>query len=122
MALRESTLALAALGASSCAMLANLPGGQLASNLTPPTVTFVSATLAEAPSQAQLAAYYCPEVVSVPLGGAAFLCQGFFGPRPSPADMTVGFDLSFRISNPNTVPIPLASVLAAVTVFPATSS
>jgi hypothetical protein len=36
--------------------------------------------------------------------------------------MTVGFDLSFRISNPNGIPIPLASVLAAVTVFPASGN
>src|SRR3954452_15903004 len=111
MVLGKAIAILAVSDSSSCALLANLPGAQPASNLTPPTVTFVSATLAQAPSQGQLAAYYCPEVVSVPLGGAAFLCQGFFGPRPNPADMTVGFDLSFRISNPNTVPIPLASVL-----------
>ena len=96
MTVRSATLILAAAAASSCSMLANLPGSPLTNSLAPPTVTFVGATLAQAPSQGQLAAYFCPEVVNVPLGGAALLCQGFFGPRPSPSDMTVGFDLSFR--------------------------
>jgi hypothetical protein len=93
-------------------------GPAAAPSLTPPTVTFAGATLARAPSQRQLAAYYCPEVVSVPFGGAGMLCSGFFGGRPSPAEMTVAFDLRFRIANPNNIPVPMASVLTAVTVFP----
>jgi hypothetical protein len=84
-----------------------------------PTVTFGGATLVRAPSQQQLAAFYCPEVADVPFGGAPILCQGFFGRRPAAADMTVAFDLRFKVSNPNRIPVPLASVLAAVTVFPA---
>jgi hypothetical protein len=110
-------------GVGSCAMLAaNLPA---AGGLTPPAVTFQGATLVQAPAQAQLAAYYCPEVVPAPFGlagGAAMLCRGFFGARPSPAEMTVAFDLKFKISNPNQVPVPLADVLAAVTVFPAATN
>jgi hypothetical protein len=105
---------------SSCALMGPFPAGPgLGGGLTPPRVTFQGATLAQAPGQPQLAAYYCPEVVSVPFGGAALLCQGFFGPRPSPATMAVAFDVRFRVENPNGVPIPLASVLTAVTVFPA---
>jgi hypothetical protein len=107
---------------SSCALLANLPAGGGVGGLTPPTIQFQGATLVQSPSQQRLAAYYCPQVVSVPFGGAGLLCQGFFGPRPTPIEMEVAFDLRFQIDNPNNVPIPLSSVLAAVTVFPAASN
>ena len=109
------------LALSSCAMLENLqlPQGAAAAALTPPQIAFSGATLVQAPSQRQLAAYYCPEVVSAPFGSGAVLCQGFFGRRPTPLEMNVAFDLRFHISNPNHVPVPLASVLTAVTVFPA---
>ncbi|HJX65347.1 MAG TPA: hypothetical protein VJ860_15500 [Polyangia bacterium] len=107
---------------ASCAVLEQLAGGLGQSNLAPPTITFQGATLARAPSQSQLAAYYCPDVVSAPFGATAQLCQTLFGPRPGPAAMTVAFDLRFRVANPNHVPIPLASVLTAVTVFPARAS
>jgi hypothetical protein len=86
--------------------------------LSPPSVTYMGATLAHAPNQRLMAAYYCPDVVSVPLGGAGLLCQGFFGRRPQPAEMSVSFDLLFRVANPNKVPIPLASVLTAATLYP----
>lgn len=111
-----------ALSTSSCALLANLPG---AGGITPPAVTFEGATLAQAPEQRRLEAYYCPEVVPAPLGipgGAALLCRGFFGAKPAPAEMAVAFDLRFKVSNPNKLPIPLADILAAVTVFPAGSN
>lgn len=111
-----------AAASSSCAMLANLPAGGGVGGITPPTIQFQGATLVQSPSQQRLAAYYCPQVVSVPFGGAGLLCQGFFGPRPTPAEMEVGFDLAFQIDNPNNVPIPLSSVLAAVTVFPANTN
>jgi len=117
-------LAVAA-SAPSCAQLMadlnNLPAAGVG-GLTPPRVSFTGATLARSPSQQQLAAYYCPEVVQVPFGGASMLCGGFFGGRPSVADMTVSFDLRFAIDNPNNIPIPLASVLTAATVFPAATN
>lgn len=103
----------------SCALLANLPG---VGGITPPTVTFQGAALAQAPTQKRLEAYYCPEVVPPPLGipgGANVLCRGLFGARPAPQEMQVAFDLRFRVSNPNKIPVPLADILAAVTVFPA---
>jgi hypothetical protein len=113
-----------AAGSSSCALLNTIPGGPMSGpgGLAPPAITFQGATLVQAPAQASLAAYYCPDVVSVPFGGASLVCQGFFGPRPAPAAMAVAFDLRFRVENPNGVPIPLASVLTAVTVFPAGSN
>ena len=32
--------------------------------------------------------------------------------------MAIGFDLSFRVGNPNRLPLPLSEVLTALTVFP----
>ena len=105
-------------GVTGCAALNNLAPGAGGVSVTPPTVTFISATLAQAPGQRDLAGYYCPDVVSIPFGGAGPLCQGFFGPRPAPAQMVVAFDLRFSVQNPNRVPLPMANVLTAVTVFP----
>jgi hypothetical protein len=107
---------------TSCAMLANLQGEVGGLNLRRPTIAYQGATLVRAPSQKLLAAYYCPEVISVPLGGAGLLCQQFFGPRPAPSSMSVVFDLHFRVSNPNQIPVPLASVLTGATLFPASAS
>ncbi|HET6282966.1 MAG TPA: hypothetical protein VFH73_18540 [Polyangia bacterium] len=98
--------------------LLNQPGGM---NFLPPVVEFRGAVLAGAPSQAQLAAHFCPQVVPDPFGvsgGAAVLCRGFFGRAPTPAEMTVAFDLQFKVRNPNQVPVPLAEILTGVTVFP----
>jgi hypothetical protein len=106
--------------APSCALLSNL-NVPAAGSITPPAVQFQGATLAQAPTQRALEAYYCPEVVPDPLGiagGATVLCRGLFGSKPPPAAMVVAFDLRFKVSNPNHIPIPLADVLAAVTVFP----
>jgi hypothetical protein len=108
---------------ASCAQLGlpglNQPG---APAITPPSVTFAGATLARAPSTRLLAAYYCPQLVSAPLGAGAFICQQAFGPPPPPAAMMVSFDLRFHIANPNQVPLPVASALVATTLFPAATS
>lgn len=113
-----------ALSSASCDLLnnLNLPAGVGAVKLKPPSITFQSATLVRAPSQMQLASYYCPELVSMPLGAAGPLCQGFFGRRPAPADLAAVFDLHFRVSNPNQIPVPLATVLAAATLYPQASN
>jgi hypothetical protein len=91
-----------------------------AAAVTPPSVTFAGATLARAPSTHDLAAYYCPLVVSAPLGSAGFLCQQVLGPPPPASAMLVSFDLRFHVSNPNQIPLPLASALVGATLFPAT--
>jgi hypothetical protein len=119
---RRLALALISLSTSSCALLANLPAG---GGIAPPSVGFQGATLARSPTQRQLEAYYCPDVVPSPMGvpgGASVLCRGLFGARPAPVDLAVAFDLRFKLSNPNQVPVPLADVLAAITVFPAGSN
>jgi hypothetical protein len=90
----------------------------LGPGIKPPQITFTGATLVSTPSRQQLAATYCPDLVQVPLGGAALLCQGLFGARPLAESMAIAFDARFRIANPNEIPLPLASLLAAVTVYP----
>jgi hypothetical protein len=122
MKIKPSLLPFLALGvftSTSCAQLTQLEKQFLeGGKVTPPSITYLGATLAQAPNQRQMAAYYCPEVISVPLGGAGVVCEGFFGRRPHPAEMNVTFDLLFRVGNPNKVPIPLASVLTAATLYP----
>jgi hypothetical protein len=102
--------------------LPNFPGGNAAAALKPPGITYQGASLVQSPSHKVLAAYYCPEVANLPLGSSGAVCRGFFGPRPAPEQLTFAFDLRFRISNPNKVPVPLASILTAATVFPAATS
>ncbi len=115
-------LAVLAAAGSSCAQLGLPVPGALPGNIQPPALTFQGVTLARAPAAMQLAAHYCPDVVSAPLGSAAMICQGLFGGRPDPGTMAVDFDVHFKVANPNQIPLPLSSLLAAVTVFPAASN
>jgi hypothetical protein len=105
-----------------CAALGLPPPESAGLGVQPPVLTFERVDLARAPSATQLAAHYCPDLVSAPLGGGALLCQGLFGTRPDPATMAVDFDVSFKVTNPNQVPLPLSSLLTAVTVFPAANN
>jgi hypothetical protein len=103
---------------SSCAGLDQL----LASGLVrPPKVEFLGASLVKSPSQSDLSAFYCPRVVQERTGlGIAgnLLCNRLFGRPPDPSTMEIGFDLTFRVANPNQLPLPLSEVLTALTVFP----
>jgi hypothetical protein len=120
------SLALSVLGLSGCAALANLnlplDGVAAAVKLIPPSIAYEGAELVQSPSRGQLASYYCPEVISLPFNGAPLACRGFFGVRPTPPEMAIAFDLRFKVSNPNQIPLPLASVLTAVTVFPSATN
>jgi len=128
--LREGRLgvmaAVLALVPPGCVALNNLAmAGAGGARLTPPSIVYQGATLVQSPAQAKLAAYYCPDVVPAPFGfsgGSALLCQGFFGRRPTPTEMEVAFDLSFKVRNPNNLPLPLGDVLTAVTTFPAATN
>jgi len=114
-----SLVVVSSLAVAACAQLGLPEPSRLAGGIQPPTLTFEQATLVRAPAGAQLAAYFCPDVAAVPFGGAAMLCQGLFGARPDPANLDVSFDVHFRVANRNQMPLPLSSLLAAVTVFPA---
>lgn len=109
----------ALLACSGCAELQSAldQTGQLA----PPQVTLDEVELVSTPSQQMLRAYACPRVLEDRAGlgaGAALVCRQFFGPPPAPEAMKIGFDLHFDVANPNRVPLPLASLLTAVRVFP----
>jgi hypothetical protein len=111
----------AALPLSGCALLDQ---ALTSTGITPPTVTLQSVTLAESPSQAALAAYYCPRVVAEATGvsfGVDLACQGFFGPSPPESSLLFGFDVHFNVANGNRVPLPLSEILTAVNVFPETN-
>jgi len=108
-----------------CGALANLQLDNAAAgalHLVPPAIAYQGADLVQSPAQRQLAAYYCPDVVSLPFNAGPVACRGFFGPRPTPPEMAVAFAVRFKVSNPNQIPIPLASVLTAATVFPAATN
>jgi len=61
-------------------MLAELPGleggGNPVAALKPPGITYLGADLVQAPSEHVLAAYYCPEVATLPFGSSAAVCKG----------------------------------------------
>jgi hypothetical protein len=120
--LASLAVGIAVLALAGCAVLGLPPPEGAGLGVQPPILTFERVDLARAPSATQLAAYYCPDLVSAPLGGGTLLCQGLFGARPDPATMAVDFDVSIKVTNPNQVPLPLSSLLTAVTVFPAASN
>ena len=89
--------------------------------LSPPEVSFLGADLVQAPSQLDMSAFYCPQVLRERAGlgpTADFVCSRFFGKAPDQSKMQVGFDLRFDVKNPNKIPLPLAEILTALTVFP----
>ena len=115
---RSLLVSTALLIAPGCAGLEQL----LASGLIrPPEVKFLGADLVKSPSRTDLSAFYCPRVLQekLPLGAAAtLLCNQLFGRPPEASTMEIGFDLIFRVANPNQIPLPLSEVLSALTVFP----
>jgi hypothetical protein len=89
--------------------------------LKAPSVTLKQVSLAETPSQKRFAAYFCPRVLKerMNLGMAAdLICSRSFGPPAPTEQMKVSFDVQLSVQNPNQIPIPLASALTSVDVFP----
>jgi hypothetical protein len=119
---RPLALAAALVVTSGCAGLDQL----LASGLIkPPDVSFLGASLVKSPTQSELSAFYCPRVLEQRVGigiAGSLLCNRLFGRPPDASAMELGFDLTFRVANPNRLPIPLSEVLTALTVFPQRSN
>ncbi len=117
-------LALALLSQGGCAQLEQLLVDGLDPAIQPPqmpTLQYEGATLVQAPGERDLAAWYCPRVLTSQLGlagASALLCRQLFGPTPATEQLQVAFELGFRVHNPNRFPIPMAELLTAVTVFP----
>lgn len=92
--------------------------------ISPPKVTFLGANLVQAPSQLDMSAYYCPRLLrETGLGFTAdFVCSKAFGKAPEASNMQLGFDLHFKVANPNRVALPLAEILTALSIFPGASN
>lgn len=122
--MRPLSIALVAAVAVSLSCAA-LDGILRTGSLQPPEVSFREAVLVSAPSQRDLAAYYCPRVAQTHLGlggASSFLCSQMFGRAPAANAMQVGFDLRFAVKNPNQVPLPVSEILTVVTAFPQASN
>ena len=99
-----------ALGCASLG-LGNVPK---ALQIQPPKVSIAGVRLAEAPSNKELASYYCAERLSPLICGA-------FGPVPAASDLHFAFDVDLDFQNPNPVPLPIVQSLFAFTAFPEAS-
>ncbi len=81
----------------------------------PPAVQVGALELRHGPSIEQLAAYYCPKVISDPI--VSIGCAVALGAPPARSQLVFEFGLTLNIHNPNDVPVPTADVLVALTLF-----
>jgi len=87
-----------------------------------PEVTFNGAELVQSPIASQLQAHYCPQLLkdqgSFLSAASGLICQQAFGAPPTESELAFAFDLRFSVANPNKLPLPVASLLTAIRVFP----
>lgn len=74
-----------------------------------PEVRVAASRLVEAPTNRELAGWFCAE------NAPPLLCRVF---GPVPADLRFVFDVELEIENRNAIPLPVASALFAFTAFP----
>ena len=82
----------------------------------PPTANLETVELTKRPTNAQLASYYCADLV----GGSALAdaaCLTAFGAVPPKAELQFGFVTVFELENPNDFAVPVVEVLLALDVF-----
>ncbi len=91
-------------------------GGPAAVRPNPPRLTSSNVRLARAPTNQQLAAYYCSQLVNVP--AIISPCRAF-GNIPTRADIQFNFAVELTLENQNTIPLPVAEALMAFTAYPA---
>lgn len=101
-------------------LLVSLPGCELLESLAknvenPPTVQASSLALTKRPSVNQLAAYYCPTVITDPL--LRLLCTVTLGSPPPRSLLSFQFGIHLDITNPNNTPVPALDVLLALRLF-----
>ncbi len=87
------------------------PGSEKKLSIKPPNIEIAAVRLADAPSNRQLASYYCAQYVG-PL-----ICRAL-GPVPSISDIHFAFDVELEFENPNPVPMPVVQALFGFTAFP----
>ena len=101
-------------------LLLTLPGCELLESLTknvenPPTVAASTLALTKRPSINQLAAYYCPTVITDPL--LRLGCTLTLGSPPPRSLLAFQFGIHLDIKNPNNTPVPALDVLLALRLF-----
>jgi hypothetical protein len=84
----------------------------------PPAVKVAQVKIAHAPTEKQLAIYYCMQLAKSELGELGELGCEFFGPVPSKKDLQFVFDVDVEAANPSPVPLPLVQLMIAFTAFP----
>lgn len=112
--MRSTTLALIScvvLGNVACDKLPNIASPTTLTKPLAPTVTLGSVTLVAAPSNEQLAKFYCPDVAG------ALICRALGG-RPAEADLRFSFTVELQVTNPNAMPVPAVEALVAFKAFP----
>ncbi|MFO0577707.1 MAG: hypothetical protein U1A78_27185 [Polyangia bacterium] len=102
---------------ASCDLLGSLGDGSTA---TPPGVQASALQLQRRPTITQLAAYYCPVVITDSV--ARLGCSLIIGPPPPQNDLRFEFGIQIDIHNPNDVPVPALDVLLALKLFEAQSA
>lgn len=104
-----------AAGLTGCDVLNSL-GGDGGFDPVPPTAELAQVLLVEHPTESQLAAYYCDDLVGGGgiLGGA---CTLAFGEAPQKEGLRFSFDTIYALGNPNTFPVPTVDMLVALDVF-----
>ena len=86
-------------------------GGAKALPIEPPRVTIAGIRLSQAPSNKEIASYYCAQHLG------PVICRAF-GPVASTSQLQFAFDVELDFQNPNPVPLPIAQSLFAFTAFP----
>ncbi len=81
----------------------------------PPTVSASALQMTRRPSLTQLAAYYCPTVITD--STLRLLCAITLGSPPPTSQLAFHFGIHILITNPNNVPVPALDVLLALRLF-----
>jgi hypothetical protein len=101
-----------------------LPQSEVGDPLFPtvekPVVEAQPAKLVKNPSIQKLGAWYCPVVFSDPIIRA--LCAATLGDVPPESQLIFRFELPFRITNPNSFPLPAVELLTSLSLFPGETS
>jgi len=101
-----------------------LPQSELGDSFLPsvekPVVEVQPAKLVKNPSLQKLGAWYCPVVFSDPIIRA--LCTATLGNVPPDEQLIFRFELPFRVTNPNSFPLPAVELLTSLSLFPGETS
>lgn len=104
-------------GAPGCNMLNQLfsNNGPAAQPAKRPTVVATPMALQRSPTLMQLAAYYCPYVITDQI--ARLGCTVALGSAPPREALVFQFGTGITVQNPNNIPVPALDVLVAMKLF-----